>query len=133
MKKDIWVLMEPGQADGYRESSLALLHPCRALADTLGGTLTAVALFGGDVAKGAASGPAPLSGGAFCATSCARCAARRSVRFVPVFINRDRFPALCPPRSAVSLPHRAIPPACGFSDCCEILRRMESIWKTRIS
>lgn len=54
MKKDIWVLMEPGQADGYRESSLALLHPCRALADTLGGTLTAVALFGGDVAKGAA-------------------------------------------------------------------------------
>lgn len=46
MKKEIWVFMEPGKTDGFSEASLALLNPCRTIADSLKATLTAVAFCG---------------------------------------------------------------------------------------
>lgn len=52
MKKDIWIFLETGKSGRYREFSLSLLNDCRALADSLGGTLTAVA-FCGDAEKAA--------------------------------------------------------------------------------
>ena len=54
MKKEIWVLMEPGKTDVFGEASLALLNPCRTIADSLNGTLTAVA-FSGDAEQAAAA------------------------------------------------------------------------------
>ena len=54
MKKDIWVFMETGKSGRFRELSLSLLNDCRALVNSLGGTLTAVA-FSGDAEKEAAA------------------------------------------------------------------------------
>lgn len=54
MKKDIWVFMETGKSGRFRELSLSLLNDCRALVNSLGGILTAVA-FSGDAEKEAAA------------------------------------------------------------------------------
>ena len=50
MKKDIWVFMETGKSGRFRELSLSLLNDCRALVNSLGGALTAVA-FSSDAEK----------------------------------------------------------------------------------
>lgn len=54
MKKDIWIFLETGKSGKIRELSLSLLNDCRALADSLGGILTAVA-FSGDAQNAAAA------------------------------------------------------------------------------